>query len=34
MLPKLLIKKYHDQYPIDLMVSNPVAKATVALVRK
>ena len=34
MLPKLLIKKYHGQYPIDLMVSDPVAKATIAIVKK
>lgn len=27
-------KKYQDQYPIDLMVSDPVAKATVAVVKK
>ncbi|MCT7705374.1 DUF2255 family protein [Lactobacillus gasseri] len=27
-------KKYHGQYPIDLMVSDPVAQATVALVKK
>lgn len=27
-------KKYQGQYPIDLMVSDPVAKATVAVVKK
>lgn len=27
-------KKYQGQYPIDLMVSDPVAKATVAIVKK
>ena len=27
-------KKYHGQYPIDLMVSDPVAKATIAIVKK
>ena len=26
--------KYHGQYPIDLMVSDPVAKATIAIVKK
>lgn len=26
--------KYHGQYPIDLMVSTPVAKATVELIKK
>ncbi len=27
-------KKYQGQYPIDLMVSDPVSKATVAVVKK